>query len=245
MTHNREASPCWLNPEAPSIEFPDVELAMQEPDGLLAVGGALATEWLLQAYRRGIFPWYGPGQPILWWAPDPRLVLYPEQLHVSRSLARVIRKGRYTVTLDAAFSDVVTACAAPRPGQSGTWITPEMREAYVKFHHEGYAHSAECWHEGQLVGGLYGVAIGGIFFGESMFARTTDASKVAFVALVRQLARWGFRLIDCQVHTDHLASLGAAAIPRQSFTAILERECHTPATPRHWKFDGDILLLSP
>lgn len=245
MTHNREASPRWLDPESPVIEFPDVELAMHDPDGLLALGGALTTEWLLHAYRRGIFPWYGPGQPILWWAPDPRLVLYPEQLHVSRSLARVIRKGRYTVTLDAAFRDVITACAAPRPGQSGTWITPEMREAYVRFHHEGHAHSAECWYGGELVGGLYGVAIGGIFFGESMFARATDASKVAFVALVRQLARWGFGLIDCQVHTDHLASLGAAAIPRRAFSAILERQCHTPGTVRQWTLDEDILLLSP
>ena len=245
MTHNREASPRWLDPESPVIEFPDVELAIQDPDGLLAIGGALTTEWLLHAYRRGIFPWYGPGQPILWWAPDPRLVLYPEQLHVSRSLARVIRKGRYTVTLDAAFRDVITACAAPRPGQSGTWITPEMREAYIRFHHEGHAHSAECWYGGELVGGLYGVAIGGIFFGESMFACATDASKVAFVALVRQLARWGFGLIDCQVHTDHLASLGAAAIPRRAFTAILERQCHTPGTVRQWMLDEDILLLSP
>ena len=245
MTHNREASPCWLDPESPAPEFPDVELAMQEPDGLLAVGGALSTEWLLQAYRHGIFPWYGPGQPILWWAPDPRLVLYPDQLHVSRSLAKVIRKGRYTVTLDAAFNEVVAACAAPRPGQSGTWITPEMHEAYVRFHHEGYAHSAECWYQGELVGGLYGVAIGGIFFGESMFARATDASKVAFVALVRQLARWGFGLVDCQVHTDHLARLGATAIPRRVFTATLEQESHTPGTVRHWMFDEDILLLSP
>jgi leucyl/phenylalanyl-tRNA--protein transferase len=245
MTHNREASPCWLDPEGPLPEFPDVELAMQEPDGLLAVGGALSPEWLLQAYRHGVFPWYGPGQPILWWAPDPRLVLYPEQLHVSRSLAKVIRKGRYTVTLDAAFNEVIAACAAPRPGQSGTWITPEMHQAYVRFHHDGYAHSAECWYQGELVGGLYGVAIGGIFFGESMFARATDASKVAFVALVRQLARWGFGLIDCQVHTDHLASLGAKAIPRRVFSAILERECHTPGTVRQWMFDEDILPLSP
>lgn len=245
MAHNREPSPCWLDPESPAAGFPDVELAMQEPDGLLAVGGALTTQWLLQAYRHGIFPWYGPGQPILWWAPDPRLVLHPEQLHVSRSLARVIRKGRYTVTLDMAFGEVIAACAAPRPGQSGTWITPEMHEAYVRFHHEGYAHSAECWLEGQLVGGLYGVAIGGVFFGESMFARASNASKVAFVALVRQLARWGFGLIDCQVHTDHLARLGAEAIPRTAFTAILEQECYMPGIDRHWTFDKDILLLSP
>ena len=245
MTHNREASPCWLDPESPVIAFPDVELAMREPDGLLAVGGALSTEWLLQAYCRGIFPWYGPGQPILWWAPDPRLVLFPEQLHVSRSLAKVIRKGRYALTLDTAFSEVVTACAAPRSGQSGTWITAEMREAYVRLHHDGYAHSVECWYEGRLAGGLYGVAIGSVFFGESMFTRATDASKVAFVALVRQLSRWGFGLIDCQVRTDHLASLGAADIPRQAFTAILERHCHTAGSVRQWEFDEDILHLSP
>jgi leucyl/phenylalanyl-tRNA--protein transferase len=245
MTHNREISPCWLDPESQEIEFPDVELAMQEPNGLLAVGGALTREWLLHAYRRGIFPWYGPGQPVLWWAPDPRLVLYPEQLHVSRSLARVIKKGRYTVTLDTAFTEVITACAAARPGQSGTWITPEMHAAYVSLHHDGHAHSAECWYQGRLAGGLYGVSIGGIFFGESMFARETDASKVAFVSLVRQLGRWGFRLIDCQVHTDHLASLGATAIPRQTFTAILDRECQTPCTIRHWVLDGDLSLLSP
>ena len=240
MTHNREASPCWLDPESPTIDFPDVELALHEPDGLLAVGGALSEEWLLQAYRQGIFPWYGPGQPILWWAPDPRLVLSPGQLHVSRSLAKVIRKGRYTVTLDTAFSDVVAACAEPRPGQSGTWITPEMREAYIKLHHGGHAHSVECWHEGELAGGLYGVAIGRIFFGESMFARRSNASKVAFVALVRQLARWGFRLIDCQVHTGHLASLGATAISRQAFTAILDQGCDLSSGVDSWVFDGDL-----
>ncbi len=160
------------------------------------------------------------------------------------ALPRVIRKGRYTVTLDTAFSETVTACAAPRPGQSGTWITPEMHEAYVRFHREGHAHSSECWYQGELVGGLYGVAIGGVFFGESMFARASDASKVAFVALVRQLARWGFGLIDCQVHTEHLASLGAETIPRRDFTAILERECYLPDTARHWTLDEDILLLS-
>ena len=243
MTHNREASPCWLDPESPTIDFPDVELALHEPDGLLAVGGALSEEWLLQAYRQGIFPWYGPGQPILWWAPDPRLVLSPGQLHVSRSLAKVIRKGRYTVTLDTAFSEVVAACAEPRPGQSGTWITPEMREAYIKLHHGGYAHSVECWHEGELAGGLYGVAIGRIFFGESMFARRSNASKVAFVALVRQLARWGFRLIDCQVHTGHLASLGATAISRQAFTAILDQECDSSSGVDSWVFDGALTKL--
>ena len=245
MTHNREASPCWLDPESSTIDFPDVELALHEPDGLLAVGGALSEEWLLHAYRRGIFPWYGPGQPILWWAPDPRLVLSPGQLHVSHSLAKVIRKGCYSVTLDTAFPDVIAACAEPRPGQSGTWITPEMCEAYVNLYKEGYAHSVECWYEGALAGGLYGIAIGRIFFGESMFARRSDASKVAFVALVRQLARWGFQLIDCQVHTGHLASLGATAISRQAFTAILDQECDALSAVQSWVFDGDLPLLPP
>jgi leucyl/phenylalanyl-tRNA--protein transferase len=245
MTHSREASPCWLDPESPTIDFPDVELALNEPDGLLAVGGALSEQWLLQAYRRGIFPWFGPGQPILWWAPDPRLVLSPGQMHVSRSLAKVIRNGRYSVTLDTAFPDVIAACAEPRAGQSGTWITPEMRSAYIKLHHEGYAHSAECWHEGKLAGGLYGVALGRIFFGESMFARRSDASKVAFVALVGQLARWGFRLIDCQVHTGHLASLGARSISRQAFTTILDQECNASNTVQSWGLDGDLPLLPP
>jgi len=245
MTHSREASPCWLNPESQTIEFPDVELAMQEPDGLLAVGGALTPEWLLHAYRHGIFPWYGPGQPILWWAPNPRLVLFPGQLHVSRSLARVIKKGNFSVTLDEAFTEVITACAATRPGQSGTWITPEMHAAYVRLHRDGYAHSAECWYQGQLAGGLYGVAIGGIFFGESMFTCMTDASKVAFVVLVRQLERWGFRLIDCQVHTDHLASLGASTLPRPVFTSILEQECLKPGTVQRWVLDEDVSPLSP
>jgi len=245
MTHNREASPCWLDPESSTIDFPDVELALHEPDGLLAVGGALSEDWLLHAYRRGIFPWYGPGQPILWWAPDPRLVLSPGQLHVSHSLAKVIRKGCYSVTLDTAFPDVIAACAKPRPGQSGTWITPEMRAAYVNLYQEGYAHSVECWYEGALAGGLYGIAIGRIFFGESMFARRSDASKVAFVALVRQLARWGFQLIDCQVHTGHLASLGATAISRQAFTAILDQECDALSAVQSWVFDGDLPLLPP
>ena len=193
MSRNRSTIPCWLEPDAREIIFPDVELALRDPDGLLAMGGKLSTDWLLQAYRRGIFPWYGPGQPILWWAPDPRLVLLPEKLHISRSLAKTIRQNKFSVTLDTAFSDVIAACAQARQGQSGTWITPEMEAAYVDLHHEGHAHSAECWYDGKLAGGLYGVAIGNIFFGESMFTELTDASKVAFVALARQLQRWGYR----------------------------------------------------
>jgi leucyl/phenylalanyl-tRNA--protein transferase len=221
--------------------FPNVELALQEPDGLLAVGGDLSEDRLLLAYRSGIFPWYGPGQPILWWSPDPRLVLFPSRLRVSRSLAKTIRKATFSITLDQVFAAVISACAEPRPGQAGTWITPEMMAAYQDLHAAGYAHSVECWQEGRLVGGLYGVAIGRIFFGESMFARSTDASKVAFVGLVRQLSRWGFSLVDCQVHTTHLASLGAETIPRSKFIRTLEHACLQPALNTAWHFDGDIL----
>lgn len=237
MSRNRSTIPCWLEPDAREIIFPDVELALRDPDGLLAMGGKLSTDWLLQAYRRGIFPWYAPGQPILWWAPDPRLVLLPEKLHISRSLAKTIRQNKFSVTLDTAFSDVIAACAQARQGQSGTWITPEMQAAYVDLHHEGHAHSAECWYDGKLAGGLYGIAIGNIFFGESMFTELTDASKVAFVALARQLQRWGYRLIDCQVYTGHLASLGASMIARKDFTAILDSACGQPGRVAPWRFD--------
>lgn len=238
MSRNRSTTPCWLDPDAREIAFPDVELALQEPDGLLAVGGKLSTEWLLHAYRRGIFPWYGSGQPILWWAPDPRLVLFPSMLHVSRSLAKVISKGKFTVTLDAAFADVIKACAGARTSQTGTWITPEMESAYIDLHHAGHAHSVECWCNGKLAGGLYGVAIGNVFFGESMFTEVTDASKAAFVALVRQLERWGFGLIDCQVYTGHLSSLGATTVPRNKFTTILDQECPKSGRLQPWVFDN-------
>ncbi len=224
MAHNQGSAPYWIDPDNPDIYFPDVELALQEPDGLLAVGGDLQPERLLYAYRNGIFPWYGPDQPILWWSPDPRLVLYPEQLHVSRSLAKTLRQQRFSVTFDQAFEQVIQACAAPRPGQAGTWITPEMQMAYVEMHRLGHAHSVECWQQGRLVGGLYGLAMGRVFFGESMFAHMTDASKVGFVTLVRQLERWDYRLIDCQVYTGHLERLGARMIPRREFTRLLEKE---------------------
>jgi len=240
MTRTRGPAPCWLDPDDPEVWFPRVDLALREPDGLLAVGGDLSEERLLLAYRSGIFPWYGPGQPILWWSPDPRLVLFPERLRVSRSLSRTLRKALFTITMDQAFEAVIGACAAPRPGQSGTWITPEMKAAYCELHRAGYAHSVECWHGSELAGGLYGVAIGRIFFGESMFARFTDASKVAFAGLVRQLSRWGFRLIDCQVHTSHLASLGAETIPRDEFVRTLNRECPRAALNADWQFDRDI-----
>lgn len=237
MSGNRSITPCWLEADDKEIVFPDVELALRDPAGLLAMGGKLSIDWLLHAYRRGIFPWYGPGQPILWWAPDPRLVLFPENLHVSRSLAKTIRMNKFSISLDTAFADVIEACAQPRPAQSGTWITPEMHAAYLDMHHEGHAHSVECWYEGKLAGGLYGIAIGNIFFGESMFTAVTDASKVAFVALVRQLAAWDYRLIDCQVHTGHLASLGARHIPRKAFTAILDSACAQPGQSSPWVFD--------
>lgn len=237
MSRSWSTTPCWLEPDATEIVFPDVELALRDPDGLLAIGGQLSTDWLLQAYRRGVFPWYGPGQPILWWSPDPRLVLFPEQLHISRSLAKTLRREKFRTTLDTDFPRVIAACARARPSQSGTWITPEMEAAYIDLHRAGYAHSVECWSEGKLAGGLYGVAIGNIFFGESMFTEITDASKVAFVALVRQLERWGFSLIDCQVHTGHLASLGATLIPRKEFTAILDVACRAPGRDAPWVFD--------
>lgn len=237
MTGNRDTAPFWIDPDVAEVVFPDVELAMREPDGLLAVGADLSVRTLLHAYRRGIFPWYGPGQPIIWWAPDPRLVLFPDELRVSRSLARTIRQGKFSVTLDTAFRAVVDACAAPRPSQSGTWITPQMATAYTDLHAAGYAHSVECWDRGELAGGLYGVAIGRVFFGESMFTRVSDASKVAFVTLVRQLQRRGYRLIDCQVYTSHLASLGARTIPRREFSRILGRECSADAPLFAWPHD--------
>ena len=237
MTGSHGRAPFWIDPDAAEIVFPDVELAMREPDGLLAVGANLAVSTLLSAYRHGIFPWYGPGQPVMWWAPDPRLVLFPDELRVSRSLAKTLRQGTFTVTLDTAFRAVVDACAAPRASQSGTWITPQMAAAYSDLHAAGHAHSAECWYRGELAGGLYGVAIGRVFFGESMFARVSNASKVAFVTLVRQLQRQGFQLIDCQVYTPHLASLGARAVPRREFTRRLEAGCAAPAPPSPWALD--------
>jgi leucyl/phenylalanyl-tRNA--protein transferase len=203
------------------IEFPPVELA--EPDGLLAVGGDLGHERILAAYRLGIFPWYSEGSPILWWSPDPRLVLLPEELKVSRSLERLLRKEVFEVTFDAAFHDVVTSCAEVHHGDDGgTWITDEMAEAYTDLHRRGHARSVETWQDGELVGGLYGLAMGDAFFGESMFARRSNASKVAFVQLVRKLAAEGCRLIDCQITTEHLVSFGAREVPREEFLALLE-----------------------
>ncbi len=204
------------------LSFPPPHLAISE--GLLAVGGDLSPERLLLAYRQGIFPWYSPGEPILWWSPDPRLVLYPDELRISRSLRRTIRRKRFSITFDQAFAAVVQACAQTRRSYGhGTWITKEMQAAYAELHRIGHAHSVEAWQEGQLVGGLYGVSIGGAFFGESMFSRVSDASKVAFVTFVRRLRQIDVRLIDCQVRTDHLIRFGAREIPRKLFLDQLER----------------------
>lgn len=212
--------------------FPPPELA---EEGLLAVGGDLSPKRLLLAYAMGIFPWYDEDQPILWHSPDPRLVLSADELHVSRSLERTLRRGTFRITFDTAYGRVVDACAkAPRPGQGGTWITAEMRRAYKRLHRLGYAHSAEAWRGDRLAGGLYGVSLGGAFFGESMFAREPDASKAAFVTLVRRLQAWGITLIDCQVATEHLERFGAREWPRKRFLAALHTALEQPTRTGTW-----------
>jgi leucyl/phenylalanyl-tRNA--protein transferase len=227
----------WL---AAGDPFPPVERALREPNGLLAAGADLSVERLLAAYRRGIFPWYSAGQPILWWSPDPRMVLIPGELRLARSLRKRLRRGDYEVRADTAFEAVMRACAEPRARQDGTWITAEMIAAYRALNRRAIAHSVETWIAGELAGGLYGVAIGRMFFGESMFTRVTDASKIALAHLVRQLERWGFGMIDCQMATAHLASFGARAIPRARFMARLAElvECKSPAG--EWHLDDDL-----
>jgi leucyl/phenylalanyl-tRNA---protein transferase len=219
-----------------ATSFPPVESALRDPNGLLAMGGDLSVERLLDAYRHGIFPWFNPGEPILWWSPDPRMVLAPDEIRVTRSLAKRIRNGGFEVRVDTAFADVMRACAAPREDAAGTWISPAMVGAYTRLFDAGWAHSVETWHEGELVGGLYGVAIGRMFFGESMFSREPDASKVALVRLARQLQQWDFGLIDCQMETPHLASLGARTIPRAVFTARVAELVNLPHLPGPWHF---------
>ena len=189
------------------------------------MGGCLSPKRLINAYKQGVFPWFNPGEMILWWSPDPRLVLFPEHLTISRSLAKTIRKHKFSVTIDQVFADVIHACAKPRAYANGTWIGTEIQQAYIHLHHQGYAHSIEAWSNKELVGGLYGVALGKVFFGETMFHTQTDASKVSFAFLVNKLVEWGYQLIDCQVHTPHLVSLGAQEISRQSFRELLDRYC--------------------
>lgn len=230
--------PYWLDPHDPAAPFPPVDWALEEPDGLLAVGGDLSPQRLLNAYAHGIFPWYSDGQPILWWSPDPRLVLQPAQLHIPRSLRKTLKKQPFAITLDTDFAAVIEKCSEPRADQAGTWITDEMQAAYINLHKLGYAHSVEAWQEDQLVGGLYGVALGKAFFGESMFTRQPDASKIAFVQLTRQLHIWGYQLIDCQVYTEHLARFGAKEIPRASFIQQLQQALQTEHHRAHaWEFD--------
>ena len=209
----------WLDPER--FSFPPVEQALSEPCGLLAAGGDLSLQRLIHAYKRGIFPWYEEDQPILWWCPNPRSVIFPDQLIISRSLRKILRKKHFNVTFDQDFEGVIRACAAPRQDSDDTWITEEMIQAYCQLHEAGFAHSVEAWHEGKLVGGLYGLALGKVFFGESMFCRQSNASKVAFVHLVNQLKEQNFTLIDCQISNPHLKSLGAVEIPLSEFKTLL------------------------
>ena len=213
-----------LAPNSPPEVFPDPELALDAPNGLLAAGGDLAPERLLYAYRRGIFPWFSEGQPILWWSPDPRAVLWPQALHVSRTLRRTQRRRIFAVTANTVFDRVVHECAAPRQGREETWITRDMAVAYGRLHRAGHAHSIECWRGKELAGGLYGVAIGRVFFGESMFSRAADGSKIALA----HLCTLGFALVDCQVPNRHLARLGAVEVNRRRFLALLEELCDVP-----------------
>ncbi len=225
----------WLDE---SLEFPPAHEALKEPNGLLAAGGDLSPQRLIQAYRHGIFPWYSVGQPILWWSPDPRVVLFPDRMRVTRSLRKRARNAGFAVTMDQAFGAVMRACAAPRAGQDGTWITAEMIAAYERLFRLGIAHSVEVWRDERLVGGLYGVALGRIFFGESMFSREPDASKVALLWLCRQLVIWRYALIDCQVGNPHLTSLGAEELPREVFLDMVEQAVNQPSH-HSWQFDPD------
>lgn len=226
----------WLAPGEP---FPPLEQALTEPSGLLAAGGELSAERLIDAYSNGIFPWYNEGDPVLWWSPDPRMVLFPSELKVSRSLSKRLRRMDYEIRLDTEFTSVMRYCAAPRDGQDGTWITGEVIDGYTRLFKLGLAHSVETWIDGELVGGLYGVALGRAFYGESMFTRVGDASKIAFAHLVRQLERWQFGMIDCQMRTAHLASFGAREIPRVEFRRHLDELVNYPNRAR-WQFEHDL-----
>jgi leucyl/phenylalanyl-tRNA--protein transferase len=222
----------WLDSKSP---FPPIGTALREPNGLLAAGGDLSPERIIDAYRQGIYPWYSRGQPLLWWSPDPRMVLYVNEYRRSRSLAKRIRRGDFEVRVDTAFDQVIGACAnVVRDSQNGTWITGEMAAAYRRLHALGYAHSVEAWRDGELVGGLYGLALGRVFFGESMFSHESDASKVALAALVSLLAAQKVPMIDCQQETEHLASMGARPIPRREFARALAELIHSNAAPADW-----------
>jgi leucyl/phenylalanyl-tRNA--protein transferase len=229
----------WLDP---ALGFPDASLARAEPNGLLCAGGDLQPDTLVAAYSRGIFPWFSDDQPILWWSPNPRMVLFPAEFRISKSLGKTVNSRKFEVRFDTAFTDVIAGCAAPRGSAGGTWIVPEMQEAYISLHQLGIAHSVESWgpgeHGSQLIGGLYGIALGRMFFGESMFTRATDASKVALVALVEKLRRDGFELIDCQQQTRHLASFGARPIAREAFVRRLQELINSGQSGSNWRAEN-------
>jgi leucyl/phenylalanyl-tRNA--protein transferase len=231
----------WL--EVEPVGFPPTEQALSEPNGLLAAGGALNADWLLCAYRLGIFPWYEAGQPLLWWSPDPRLVLQPDQLRISKSLRKLLKKHAYVLSFDEDFTAVVQHCAAVRQGTTGTWITDDMCAAYSQLHELGLAHSLEIRASGKLVGGLYGIALGKVFFGESMFSLEPNTSKLALVYLVRHLLHWGFKLIDCQVSSDHLVSMGATEISRQGFEQKLQELIVENNPPGRWQVQAELVVI--
>lgn len=228
----------WLESSDP---FPALERALKEPDGLLAAGADLSPARLLAAYRRGIFPWYSLGQPVLWWSPDPRMVLFPAEFRMPRSLLKRLRRRDYEIRVDTAFETVMRACAAPRVDATGTWITPDMIAAYCELHCLGHAHSVETWIDGELAGGLYGIALGRAFYGESMFTRAADASKIALAHLVRRLESSNFGIIDCQMNTAHLARFGAREIPRREFSQHLAELVNYPENADVWRFGGDVV----
>ena len=232
--HSRNNQLYWVRDNVIAGDFPMISAALREPDGLLAIGGDLSPERMLNAYQHGIFPWYNEGQPILWWSPDPRWVLEPSAVKISRSLRKTLNREIFQITFDTHFSRVVEMCAAPRKDTDATWITTDIMQSFNQLHKQGYAHSIECWFADRLVGGLYGLAIGRVFFGESMFSRRSDASKVALVTLVQQLQMRDFRLIDCQVYSRHLESLGATPMPRNKFAAQLKQFC-TPHVQLNWR----------
>lgn len=227
----------WLSPGDPCDAFPPVEAALREPDGLLAAGGDLSSERLLYAYRCGIFPWYEDGQPLLWWSPDPRCILKPGAIHLSRRLSRSLRRSTAEVRFNRSFGNVIRACAGPRRSGQGTWITPDMIMAFEKLHHEGWAHSVEIWQDDSLIGGLYGLAIGRAFFGESMFSNDANASKIALLTLSRMMDSSEFGIVDCQVPSSHLLGLGATLIPRRAFMDILTPLCNPQIRFENWPRD--------
>jgi leucyl/phenylalanyl-tRNA--protein transferase len=232
----------WLAANDPPEAFPAVEQALENPNGLLAAGADLSQARLLLAYQMGIFPWYEEGQPILWWSPDPRAVLRPEQLKLSARLRRTLRQGKFTVRSDSAFDRVIDACAGPRRYGSGTWITADMKAAYRGLHSAGWCHSVEVWQDDRLAGGIYGLAIGRVFFGESMFSAVRDASKVALAHLCAFLIAEGYVLLDCQDWSAHLQSLGASLMPRSEFVALLQRHCQPEGVPGSWKTSFETFL---